>query len=89
MNPENFRAFKISFVPATCFKGARIRIKDERFNIRRFLGYDHSIGSIIIQAKIFLEDKGIDIMGCSEMTDNSFILFSPNFSKQILGDKGE
>lgn len=89
MRPENFRAFKISFLPATCFKGARIRIKDERFNIRRFLGYDHSVGSIIEQAKIFLEEKGIDIMGCSEMTDGSYILFSPNFKVQILGKKGD
>jgi len=89
MSLENYRAFSVSFVPATCFKGARIRIKDERFNVRRFLGYDHSIGSIIEQARIFLEEKGIEIMGCSEMRNHGYVLFTENFKNQILGERGE
>ena len=50
------RALHIEFFGPTNTKGARVRIKDERNNVTKWLSYDYAIGDIVGQAYAYLRE---------------------------------
>ena len=57
---QHLRAFTVKYLGPTCFKGARIVIHDQRFNVRRYLllrllGRQRPLSRMGV-----LESKGID-----------------------------
>ena len=53
------RAIHIEFFSPTNTKGARVRIKDERNNVTKWLPYDYAVGDIIEQSYTYLEQQGV------------------------------
>jgi len=53
------RALHIEFFGPTNTKGARVRIKDERNNVTKFLPYNYATGDIVLQACVYLKEQGV------------------------------
>ena len=53
------RALHIEFFGPTKTKGARVRIKDERNNVTKWLSYDYAVGDIVEQSYTYLEQQGV------------------------------
>ena len=82
------RALHIEFFGPTDTKGARVRIKDERNNVTKFLPYDYATGDIIEQAHDYLVEKRVITSGYGPMlilhdTRRGYTLGVPNFETPI------
>lgn len=93
------RALHIEFFGPTNTKGARVRIKDERNNVTKFLPYDYAVGDIVDQAYAYLKEKGVigdgvDVWGTDNPVDiqpmlmlhdsrRGYTLGVPNFETPI------
>ena len=88
---QHLRAFTVKYLGPTCFKGARIVIHDQRFNVRRYLSYDYSVGNVLSQGWAFLESKGIDPAYYCEMHSmkGGHVILTENFTHHILGTSSE
>lgn len=53
------RAVHIEFFGPTNTKGARVRLKDERNNVTKWLSYDYAVGDIVAQAYTYLQEQGV------------------------------
>lgn len=53
------RALHIEFFSPTDTKGARVRIKDERNNVTKWLPYDYAVGDIVEQSYTYLQEQGV------------------------------
>ena len=93
------RALHIEFFGPTNTKGARVRIKDERNNVTKFLPYDYATGDIVDQAYAYLKEQGVigdgvDVWGTDNPVDiqpmlmlhdtrRGYTLGVPNFETPI------
>lgn len=90
------RALHIEFFGPTNTKGARVRIKDERNNVTKWLAYDYALGDIVDQAYRYLQGQGVikegtDMWGDKDVqpmlllhdTRRGFTLGVPNFETPI------
>ena len=76
------RFFEVIYKGATNNSGARVMVKDLRFNKRRIIAYNYGINSITEMAIQFLESKGIEI-ACKGENINSMLIGTENFEIQI------
>ena len=92
MNPSipRLRALHIEFFGPTNTKGARIRIKDERNNVTKWLSYDYAVGDIVDQSYTYLQEQGViqegkDVypMLLLHDTRRGYTLGVPNFETPI------
>lgn len=79
---KTMRFFEVTYKGATNNTGARVLVKDLRFNKRRTIAYNYGIDTITEMAIQFLESKGIEI-ACKGENINSMLLASENFDIQI------
>ena len=79
---KNMRFFEVIYKSPTNYKGARVLVKDLRFNKRRTIDYKYGMNSITDMAIDFLEKKGIEIV-CNGENINSMLLATENFDIQI------
>ncbi len=93
------RALHIEFFSPTNTKGARVRIKDERNNVTKWLSYDYQIGDIVGQSYEYLKEQGVitddkDVWGINDPveiqpmlmlhdTRRGYTLGVPNFETSI------
>jgi len=89
------RAIHIEFFSPTNARGARIRIKDERNNVTKWLPYDYAVGDIVDQSYTYLQEQGVIQEGkdeCDATGDNVLLLHDtrrgytlgvPNFETPI------
>jgi hypothetical protein len=63
------RALHIEFFGAINTKGARVRIKDERNNVTKWLPYDYEIGDIVGQAYVYLKEQEVIREGVDQWND--------------------
>ena len=89
------RALHIEFFGPTNTKGARVRIKDERNNVTKWLSYDYAVGDIVEQSCNYLQEQGVIQEGkdeCDPMGDHVLLLHDtrrgytlgvPNFETPI------
>lgn len=93
------RALHIEFFGPTNTKGARVRIKDERNNVTKWLAYDYAIGDIVKQAYAYLQEREVitdvvDVWGINDPvevhpmlllhdTRRGYTLGVPNFETPI------
>jgi len=77
---KNLRGFYITFLGATNTRGARVKIKDLRFNKSLIISYDYSYNSIKEIAFNYLKAKGISCLYEIE-TEKGFILATKNFNE--------
>jgi len=93
------RALHIEFFGPTNTKGARVRIKDERNNVTKWLSYDYQIGDIVGQSYEYLKEQGVitddkDVWGINDPveiqpmlmlhdTRRGYTLGVPNFETSI------
>lgn len=75
-----YRSFNVSYRGATDTLSSRIVIKDNYFGSRKVIPYQCE--SCLVEAKRYLESKGILIIGMSN-AGNDFILFSEEFDTSI------
>lgn len=86
--PNNYRAFTVSYVPATSTRDSRVSITDNRFNTRKIIPYNHAYHEyhdILDIAQSYLESVGIEIVGSAELLNYKYILFTDNFRTSIKG----
>ena len=79
---KNMRFFEVIYKGPTNHNGARVLVKDLRFNKRKTIDYKYSMNSITEMAIDFLESKGIEIV-CYGENINSMLLATENFDIQI------
>ena len=85
------RALHIEFFGPTNTKGARVRIKDERNNVTKWLSYNYAIGDIVGQAYVYLKEQKVIIdspvvsspMLMLHDTRRGYTLGVPNFETSI------
>ena len=93
------RALHIEFFGPTNTKGARVRIKDERNNVTKWLAYDYAVGDIVKQAYAYLQERevirdAVDVWGINDPvevhpmlllhdTRRGYTLGVPNFETPI------
>ena len=79
---KTMRFFEVIYKGPTNNTGARVLVKDLRFNKRRTIAYNYGMNSITEMAINFLESKGIEI-ACNGENINSMLLATENFDIQI------
>ena len=79
---KTMRFFEVIYKSPTNYNGARVLVKDLRFNKRRTIDYNYEMNSITDMAIDFLEKKGIEIVCIGESID-SLLIATENFDIQI------
>lgn len=79
---KTMRFFEVTYKGPTNYTGARVLVKDLRFNKRRTIAYNHGINTITEMAIQFLESKGIEIV-CKGENINSMLVGTKNFDTKI------
>lgn len=80
---KNLRAFQIKFIPVTNSRGARVSIKDLRFNKTKFIPYDYEEENIKEMANNYLKTLGINCLYGAELNESAYIILTDNFELQI------
>jgi len=84
-NIKRYRAFSVKYMPATNFKGSRIRIIDLRFEEKVYIPYDHEYSSpweIAVAHLLNLPDPiQIESLGMANTDDH--VLLTTDFSTRI------
>ena len=77
---KNMRAIRVKFLGATNNKGTRIKIIEQRYQTTDTvtLSYNYAIGNGTEQAIQYLQNKGINLLGKSDIQDET-ILFSDSW----------
>lgn len=77
---KNMRAIRVKYLPPTNNKGSRIKISEQMYDRvdTVTLSYDYGIGKGTQQAIKYLQNKGINILGRSDV-QNETILFSDSW----------
>lgn len=76
---QSLKAYKVTFLGPTNFKGSRIKITDTRTNKSVTLGKSYDYNYALDQAIDYLKEKGVNVVG-SASGDNFDILLSADFS---------
>ena len=88
-NIKRYRAFSVKYMPATNFKGSRIRIIDLRFEEKVYIPYDHEYNSpweIAVAHLLNLPDPiQIESLGMANTDDH--VLLTTDFSTRIKQDE--
>ena len=79
---KTMRFFEVIYKSPTNYNGARVLVKDLRFNKRRTIAYQYGMNSTTDMAIDFLEKKGIEIV-CIGENINSMLIATENFDIQI------
>lgn len=83
-NLEHFKGFEVKYLPATDYKGERVKITDTRYNKSRIISYNDAYNNIWEIAVKFLLEKGIQVKGkIWNRTRGIYILFTDNFETLI------
>tara|TARA_R110002124_G_scaffold281583_1_gene456043 strand:- start:40 stop:327 length:288 start_codon:yes stop_codon:yes gene_type:complete len=79
---KNMRAIRVKFLGATNNKGSRIKLIEQMYKTTDTitLSYDYAIGNGTEQAIKYLQNKGINILGKSDVKGET-ILFSNSWQK--------
>ena len=82
---QNLRQIKVKYISPTNFRGSRVCIYEpKRYNNdktkRIYLSYDYAIGNGTEQAIQYLQSKGINLLGKSNVKGET-ILFSDSWQK--------
>ena len=81
---QRYRAIHVEFFGPTNTKGARIRIKDMRLGVTKWLSYDYAVGDIVNQAGDYLHTQGILLSALVlHDTTNGYTLATPDFATPI------
>ncbi len=84
-NIKRYRAFSVKYMPATTFKGSRIRIIDLRFEEKVYIPYNHECNSpweIAVAHLLNLPDPiQIESLGMANTDDH--VLLTTDFSTRI------
>lgn len=77
---QNMRAIRVKYLSATNNKCSRIKLTEQRFQITDTitLSYDYAIGNGTEQAILYLQSKGINLVGKSDLKGET-ILFSDSW----------
>ncbi len=77
---ENMRAIRVKYLPPTNNKGSRIKLIEQMYQTADTitLSYDYAIGDGTEQAIQYLQSKGINILGKSNIKGET-ILFSDSW----------
>ena len=80
---QNMRAIRVKYLSATNNKCSRIKLTEQRYQTTDTitLSYDYAIGNGTEQAILYLQNKGINILGKSEVAfvKGETILFSDSW----------
>ena len=81
---KNMRAIRVKFLGATNNKGSRIKLTEQMYQTTDTvtLSYDYAIGNGTEQAIQYLQNKGINLLGKSDVKGET-ILFSDSWQ---MGD---
>jgi len=79
---KNMRAIRVKYLPPTNNKGSRIKLTEQMYQTADTvtLSYDYAIGNGTEQAIKYLQNKGINILGKSDVKGET-ILFSDSWQK--------
>jgi len=85
---KNYRQIKVKYLSATNYRGSRVCIYEpKRYNNdktqRVYLPYNYEIGCIQQQAKVYLEEKGFNIVGRASELEN-YIFFCNNWGANFI-----
>jgi hypothetical protein len=77
---KNMRAIRVKYLPPTNHKGSRIKLIEQMYETADTvtLSYDYAIGNGTEQAMQYLQNKGINILGKSNIQGET-ILFSDSW----------
>ena len=75
---QNLHLFEIKYLSATNTKGSRIKIYSHRCNQSVTINFTYKHGNSYGDAVEYLQEKGFNIVGKSEMK-NSFAILSDTF----------
>lgn len=73
---KNLRCFIIKYKGPTDFKGARVSIKDLRFNKRVLIPWDHSLNGVFDIAEAYLKSRGIKCQYMGSAGSDALIMSS-------------
>jgi hypothetical protein len=77
---KNMRAIRVKYLAPTNHKGARIKLTEQMYQTADIvtLSYDYAIGNGTEQAIQYLQNKGINLLGKSDIQGET-ILFSDSW----------
>ena len=87
-NIKRYRAFSVKYMPATNFKGSRVRIIDLRFEEKVYIPYDHEYNSPWEIAVVYLLNlrNPIQIESLGMANTGDHVLLTTDFSTRIKQD---
>ena len=79
---KNMRAIRVKYLPPTNNKGSRLKLTEQMYQTTDTitLSYDYAIGNGTEQAIQYLQSKGINLLGKSDVKGET-ILFSDSWQK--------
>ena len=79
---KNMRAIRVKYLPPTNNKGSRLKLTEQMYQTTDTitLSYDYAIGNGTEQAIKYLQNKGINILGKSNIKGET-VLFSDSWQK--------
>ena len=85
---NNFRQIKVKYISPTNSRGSRVCIYEpKRYGRdktqRVYLSYNYEIGCIQEQAKVYLEERGFNIIGRASELEN-YIFFCDNWGEKFI-----
>lgn len=78
---QNLRCIQVKYLGPTNTRGSRVKITENRLgsNDSITLPYDYKIGDDIQQAQKYLESRGINCLGYTELNDTLAIIVSDSW----------
>jgi hypothetical protein len=80
---QNLRCIQVKFLGPTNTRGARVKITENRNSSKDSitLDYSYEIGDGLKQAKKYLQDKGINCTGYTNLGGGLYIILSDSWLK--------
>ena len=77
---QNMRTIRVKYLPATNNRGSRIKLTEQMYQTADCvtLSYDYAIGNGTEQAILYLQSKGVNLVGKSDLKGET-ILFSDSW----------
>ena len=70
----NFHGIHVKFLPATDYKGERVRLKSDRFNQSVIFGYSYNHMTVRDDGVDWLKEHGFNLVGQFETKDGYYLL---------------
>ena len=75
MNIKNLHLIEVKYLPATNFRGSRVKLTSHRFNKSKTIAYNYSFNSIQEIAIDYLKKQGQPIIGkCEGLKNSDYII---------------